>query len=106
VAAFLSLQPDDPDCSDFDNPQCPVYDPNYSRRGDFELERIGGKALVFTVHFNKWAADWLHGQKLGLLLGVIALLAALWCFRESRYIEADAEEAEKKTEEPGAGPEA
>ena len=93
AAAFFALQPGDPDCTDFSNPECPGYDPNASRREDFELEKIGGKALVFTVHFNKWAADWLHGPKLGLLMGVILLLAGWWCLGEARDIEDDAEVA-------------
>jgi hypothetical protein len=87
-------------CFDPADPSCEVYDPVSAQREDFDLERIGGKALVFTTRFNRWLATWFHGPRLAGLISVVSLLVAVWCYREARWLK---EEEAKKREDSGSG---
>jgi hypothetical protein len=55
----------------------PFLDP---RLTEFQIERIGGKAMVYVVRFNEWFAGFWHGRPLAFTIAVLALLAALFCF--------------------------
>jgi hypothetical protein len=94
-AAVLLLGPAE-SCFDPSDPSCESYDPVTARQEDFQLERIGGQALVFTTRLNRWLATWFHGPRLAGLISVLSLLAAAWCYREARWLEE--EEDEKKNE--------
>jgi hypothetical protein len=77
VLAFLSA-PDPPNCEDPDSP-CSVFGVGERRAQNFQLERIGGKAMVMAVEFQAWVASWFHGRKLTALVSIVAFLAA-WLF--------------------------
>jgi hypothetical protein len=83
-------------CFDPSDPACESYDPVTARQEDFQLERIGGQALVFTTRFNRWLATWFHGPRLAGLISVFSLLVAVWCYREAHWLKE--EEDEKKEE--------
>jgi len=50
-----------------------------ARLYEYNLERIGGMAAVYTDRFNRWFARLWHGRTLAATVAVIATLAALFC---------------------------
>jgi hypothetical protein len=90
-AAVLVLNPA-PDCSVSPGPDCQYADPEFTRKQEFELEKIGGKSMVYTAQFNAWLVGWFHGAKLALLIAVVALLVAAWCYREAWWLMREDEE--------------
>jgi hypothetical protein len=50
------------------------------RQYEFQLERMGGKALVLTTQFTQWFASLWHGQKLAYTVAALSTVAALACF--------------------------
>lgn len=73
---------------------CALSDPEFTKKDEFELEKMGGKAMVFAVQFNRWIASWFHGIKLALLIFAVSLLIAVGCYAEARWL--IWEEEEKK----------
>lgn len=45
-----------------------------------QLERLGGKAAVWTYRFDRWLASLWHGQRLAYTLAVLSTAIALACF--------------------------
>jgi hypothetical protein len=90
-AAVLVLKPG-PDCSASPGPDCQYSDPEFTRKQEFELEKIGGKSMVYAAQFNSWLVSWFHGARLALLIAVVSLLVAGWCYREARWLEREEEE--------------
>jgi hypothetical protein len=45
-----------------------------------ELERLGGKASVWTYRFDRWLASLWHGQRLAGTLAVLSLVISWGCF--------------------------
>jgi hypothetical protein len=95
-AAVLLASPAEP-CFDPSDPSCESYDPVTARQEDFQLERIGGQALVFTTRLNRWLATWFHGSKLAGLISVVSLLAAVWCYHEARWLKELEDEKKNKS---------
>ncbi|GAB2897792.1 hypothetical protein LSG25_15780 [Paralcaligenes sp. KSB-10] len=56
---------------------------------DFAVERIGGKAAVWAVHFNQWFGGLWHGKQLAFTLAFISIGAALVCFLIARSLSFD-----------------
>jgi hypothetical protein len=54
---------------------------------EYNLERIGGKAAVYTDRFNRWFTSLWHGQRLAATLAVLAVLIALACFKVAQMVE-------------------
>jgi hypothetical protein len=50
-----------------------------SRIDDYNIERIGGKAAVYVVHFDRWLGSLWHGRPLAVTVAVLTLLAAGLC---------------------------
>lgn len=69
------LPPDPEDCEDPAS-TCSVYGVGEQRARESQIERVGGRALVLAVRFQTWAATWLEGRRLVMLLAVVALLCA------------------------------
>ena len=57
---------------------------------DFQLERMGGKALVLTTQFTQWFASLWHGRQLAYTLAALSTAAALACFWIGRRLAAGA----------------
>ena len=51
-----------------------------SRGETLTLERIGGKAVVRTVAFDRWFASLWQGERLGWTLAVLSLVIGGACF--------------------------
>ncbi|WP_229678721.1 hypothetical protein [Silvimonas amylolytica] len=45
-----------------------------------QMERIGGTSGVLVAQFNDWLGHLWHGKQLGITLGILALLIAVFCF--------------------------
>jgi hypothetical protein len=48
-----------------------------------QLERLGGKASVWTYRFDQWLASLWHGQRLAYTLAILSSIIALLCIRVS-----------------------
>lgn len=68
------------------------------RQFDADVERIGGKATVWAVHFNQWFANLWHGKTLALTLAVLSVCAAMLCFKVADHLArvADHDAADEK----------
>jgi hypothetical protein len=97
AAGVLMLSPEEP-CYDPSDPSCAVYDAVVARQQDWQLERIGGTALIYTTRFNRWLAIWFHGARLAGLISAVSLAVALWCYREARWLR----EEEAKKDDSGS----
>jgi hypothetical protein len=47
---------------------------------EFQIERIGGKMMVYLVRFNEWFFRLWQGRQLAFTVGVLAIAVALLCF--------------------------
>jgi hypothetical protein len=56
------------------------------RAYEYNIERIGGTAAVYTVRFNQWLGSLWHGKQLAATVAVLALVVALLCFLLARMI--------------------
>jgi hypothetical protein len=84
-------------CTDLSSASCRAADPEISRQEEFELEKIGGMAMVYAVRLNHWLADWFHGIKLAALISALSLLTAVLCYREAQWLkELEEDEAEEQ----------
>jgi hypothetical protein len=90
-AVALVLNPG-PDCTASPGPDCEYSDAEFTRKQEFELEKIGGKSMVIAAQFNSWLAGWFHGAKLALLIAAVSLMVAAWCYREARWLMREDEE--------------
>jgi hypothetical protein len=90
-AGILLFSPGD-ECPDLSSARCAANDPEISRREEFELEKIGGKAMVYAVRLNHWLASWFAGIKLALLISALSLLTAVVCYREARWLKEQEED--------------
>src|SRR3954471_2240296 len=52
-------------------------DPTTSAAYVRQLERLGGKAAVLFDDFNRWFTALWHGKRLGIIIALLSLLAAL-----------------------------
>ncbi len=50
------------------------------RQYEFQLERMGGKALVLTAQFSQWFGSLWHGQNLAYTVAALSAVVALVCF--------------------------
>jgi hypothetical protein len=50
------------------------------RQYEFQLERMGGKALVLTAQFSQWFGSLWQGQNLAYSVAALSALTALVCF--------------------------
>jgi hypothetical protein len=55
-----------------------------------ELERLGGKATVWTHQLDQWLSSLWHGQRLAYTLGALSLAIALLCFHIAGLMDEDA----------------
>jgi len=72
-------------------PADPVADPAAgiaSGLYEYNIERIGGKAAVYTDRFNRWLAGLWHGRPLAGTIAVLALVVAL-AFFWAAHVESD-----------------
>jgi hypothetical protein len=51
-----------------------------TKRYEYQLERIGGKAAVFAVEFNQWFESLWHGKHLASTVAILSIVVALGCF--------------------------
>jgi hypothetical protein len=56
------------------------------RAYDYNIERIGGTAAVYTARFNQWLGSLWHGKSLAYTVAVVAVVVALLCFLLARMI--------------------
>ena len=47
---------------------------------EFQIERMGGKMMVYLVRFNEWFFRLWQGRQLAFTVGVLAIAIALLCF--------------------------
>ncbi|MFZ9676995.1 MAG: hypothetical protein ACO3BH_01450 [Quisquiliibacterium sp.] len=87
----LLLPPNPPDC---ENPDaaCSVYGPGERRARDYQLQKIGGQAMVLADRFHTWAMSWLQGRKLIMLLAILCFGSAAVCARLGRVADLQARE--------------
>jgi hypothetical protein len=64
-------------------------DPADSKSYDGQLERMGGRSLVFADQFNRWFGSLWHGENLGLTIAVLASALALILLWIGREVERD-----------------
>lgn len=50
------------------------------QRYEFQIERMGGKMMVYLVRFNEWFFSLWQGRQLAYTVGVLSILIALACF--------------------------
>ncbi|HEY4371137.1 MAG TPA: hypothetical protein VGN52_04405 [Burkholderiales bacterium] len=55
---------------------------------DYQLQRMGGQAMVLMAEFNDWFSNLWHGTNLACMLGGGSLLTALVCFWIGRRLSA------------------
>jgi F0F1-type ATP synthase membrane subunit c/vacuolar-type H+-ATPase subunit K len=60
---------------------------------DFQLERLGGKAMVLTAQFNDWFSSLWHGKPLAYLLAGASLAVGLGCLWVARRLKTVARES-------------
>jgi len=58
----------------------PAADIESSRVYEYNVERIGGMAAVYTARFNRWLAALWHGRPLAYTLAALAVAIGLGCF--------------------------
>lgn len=51
-----------------------------TKRYEYELERIGGKAAVLAAEFNQWFESLWHGKQLASTVAFFSIAVALGCF--------------------------
>lgn len=56
------------------------------RAYEYNIERIGGTAAVYTARFNHWLGSLWHGKSLAYTVAVLAVAVALLCFLLARMI--------------------
>lgn len=71
-----SLHREAPDCADAAI-HCRGMSTDAQIAEEYGLQRMGGKAMVFMVRFERWAQAWLEGARLRALLSAACLAAAL-----------------------------
>ena len=54
------------------------------RAYEYNIERIGGKAAVYTARFNQWLGARWHGKSLAGTVAVLSVVLALLCFLLAR----------------------
>jgi hypothetical protein len=47
---------------------------------EFQIERMGGKMMVYLVRFNEWFFSLWQGRQLAYTVGVLSIVIALACF--------------------------
>jgi hypothetical protein len=62
------------------------YQLPYSRQDDYQVERVGGKAAVWVLHFNRWFLGLWHGRQLAWTLAGISIVIALLCLLAGRSL--------------------
>jgi hypothetical protein len=62
---------------------------------EYQLERLGGKAMVMVAQFNHWLSSLWHGQRLAYTVAAIAFAAALTCVMAGEKM---AEQADRRAE--------
>ncbi len=66
-----------------------LIDSSNSKAYDDQLERIGGRSVVFADQFNRWMGSLWHGQQLGVTIFVITTVFALILLWVARQMELD-----------------
>ena len=56
------------------------------RAYEYNIERIGGTAAVYTARFNQWLGSLWHGKSLACTVAVLTVVFALLCFLLARMI--------------------
>ncbi|OWT54224.1 hypothetical protein [Candidimonas nitroreducens] len=64
------------------------YQLPYSRQDDAQVERLGGRAAVWVLHFNRWFLGLWHGRQLAWTLAGLSLAIALLCLLAGRSLSA------------------
>ncbi len=60
---------------------------------DYNIERIGGKSMVYATRFNQWLGTLWQGQALAVTIGVLALVVGGGCLLFARSLAARDESA-------------
>jgi hypothetical protein len=69
--------------------------PADSKSYNDQLERMGGRSLVFADQFNRWLGSLWQGENLGLTIGVLASVLALVLLWIGREVKRDQEFRER-----------
>ncbi|VTU25779.1 hypothetical protein [Variovorax sp. PBL-E5] len=54
-----------------------------------QLERLGGKAAVWTYRFDRWLASLWHGERLACTLAALSAITMLACFHVAGLMAVD-----------------
>ena len=65
-----------------------AYGTGWERQYTFQLERIGGKAAVFTDEFSQWFSALWQGRQLAFTVAILGTGLALLCFALARGLSA------------------
>ncbi|HEX4329013.1 MAG TPA: hypothetical protein VH105_19645 [Burkholderiales bacterium] len=58
----------------------------HGKQYDFQLERMGGKAMVLMAQFNDWFGSLWHGKPLAAILAGTSLVVGLGCIWVGRRL--------------------
>jgi len=58
----------------------------HNKQYDFQLERMGGKAMVLMAQFNDWLGSLWHGKPLACIVGGSSLVVGLACIWVGRRL--------------------
>jgi hypothetical protein len=79
AALLYFLAPEDPNAA-------AAREIGSGRAYEYNVERIGGTAAVYTGRLNQWLDSLWHGKQLAATVAVLTVVVALLCFLLARMI--------------------